>query len=144
MPVTTEQAVYDYAMSMVGKPYLWGGDDPMGGLDCSGLVIELLKALGAAPEQDMTAQGLFKFFQDRSDFNKQTFGSLAFYGRDVQNISHVAFCLSNRLVVEAGGGGSRITTLSEAIKYNAYVRVRPITYRKDLVFVLRPLYKIID
>ncbi len=136
--------LYDYAMSMVGKPYLWGGDDPMGGYDCSGLVIELLKSVGAAPQQDLTAQGLFKFFQDRSDFNKKTFGSLAFYGKSTSDINHVGFCLNPSLVIEAGGGGSKVTTIGEAMRANAYVRIRPIDFRRDLVFVLRPYYKLFE
>ena len=39
-------------------------------------------------------------------------------------------------MIEAGGGGSRVTDLENAIKYNAFVRVRPIARRSDLVAVI--------
>ena len=34
-----------YAMAFIGTPYVWGGDDPMGGFDCSGFCIEVLKGV---------------------------------------------------------------------------------------------------
>jgi len=30
--------------------YLWGGDDPLAGFDCSGFVIEILKSVGILEE----------------------------------------------------------------------------------------------
>jgi hypothetical protein len=43
-------------------------------------------------------------------------------------------------MVEAGGGGSDTITDEVAIKRNAFVRIRPIRYRKDFQQVIMPMY----
>jgi len=46
------------ALSYLGTPYVWGGDDPSG-FDCSGFVIECLKSAGILNErEDYTAESL--------------------------------------------------------------------------------------
>ena len=48
------------ALSNLGTHDIWGGDDPSG-FDCSGFVIECLKAVGLLSEQeDYTADGLYR------------------------------------------------------------------------------------
>ena len=42
----TGQGLVDAAMAYVGVPYVWGGEDPATGLDCSGLVQRSLADLG--------------------------------------------------------------------------------------------------
>lgn len=124
--------IYDYAMSFVGKPYLWGGDDPMTGFDCSGLVVEILQAMGSINHgSDYTAHDLYRLFE-HSCISSPELGVLAFYG-SVAKITHVGFCLDDRLMLESGGGGSRTTTLQAAIDQNAYIRIRPFDSRSDLV-----------
>lgn len=130
--------LYDYAMSFVGLPYRWGGDDPMEGFDCSGLAIELLQAQGKFPHgQDSTAQGLYDRFKDKK-WNVPTFRCLAFFGRGTNVITHVAFCLDGLSMLEAGGGRASTTSKEAAIAQNAFIRVRPIESRKDLVGFVFP------
>ena len=43
------------AESLLWTPYKWGGDDPSG-LDCSGMMVEVLKSVGALPR--IAAMGL--------------------------------------------------------------------------------------
>jgi cell wall-associated NlpC family hydrolase len=129
-----------YALSFVGLPYIWGGDDPILGFDCSGLVQEILASAGMDPPGDQTAQGLYNFFEKTSAYNKYGLGALAFYGESVTKITHVAFMIDTYRVVEAGGGGSSSKTANDAAKLNAYVRVRLVKHRKDLVAVLKPTY----
>lgn len=129
--------LYDYAMQFVGKPYMWGGDDPLAGFDCSGLAIELLQAAGVLPPKyDTTAQGLFLRCRGTDGIvTTADFGYLAFYGANEEKITHVAFCMDNYFMLEAGGGGSETLTIEDAIKQNAYIRLRPIRSRKDLVAI---------
>lgn len=112
----------------------------MAGFDCSGLVQELLAAAGEDPPGDQTAQALYDYFCNNGKINTWGAGSLAFYGTDLKHISHVAFCLDERVCIEAGGGDSTTTSISQAIKMAAFVRIRPIKRRKDFLVVIKPYY----
>lgn len=130
--------LYDYAMSFVGLPYIWGGDDPINGLDCSGLCIELLKSAGVFPHaEDTTADGLYRYFAAQRT-KSPMFGTLVFFGSD--HPTHVGFCLNASTMLEAGGGGSKTTSRADAALQNAFVRIRPISNRKDLIGYAHPPY----
>lgn len=129
-----------YALTFAGKPYIWGGDDPLRGLDCSGLVQEILASVGMDPSGDQTAQGLFDVFEKTGRMGVYGPGSLCFFGSSYRAISHVAFALDTYRMLEAGGGGSKTQTLADAVAQNAYVRVRLIKNRKDLQAVIMPQY----
>lgn len=129
-----------YAWSFVGTLYRWGGDDPTG-WDCSGLCIEILSSVGEAPPQDTTAQGLYDYFLPRSRHTGVCPGALVFYGRRIDKITHVAFCITDLCVIEAGGGDRTTTTETKAAEQNAFVRVRPAYARKDVAAILRPAYR---
>lgn len=132
-----------YAMSFVGTPYRWGGDDAMAGFDCSGLVQEILASAGIDPVGDQTAQALYNYFDIHGSHNVWGPGALAFYGESVTKITHIAFCIDQFRMIEAGGGGSKTNTLDDAIKQNSYIRMRLIKARKDLVSVIKPRYTLI-
>jgi Cell wall-associated hydrolases (invasion-associated proteins) len=76
---------------MLGLPYIWGGSNPLTGMDCSGYVQEILAAGGVDPKGDQTAQGLFDFFSTNGLIGAKGAGSLAFYGKSPKAITHVAF-----------------------------------------------------
>lgn len=131
----------EYALKFVGRPYIWGGDGSGkcgGGFDCSGLVLECLWALGVVPSGDKTAQGIHDAIMDKSGHVVPRMyvaaNDLLFFGKDTKHITHVAVALDNCLMVEAGGGGSKCTSPD---KSTGMVRVRPISWRKDLVAALR-------
>lgn len=123
----------DYAWRWVGKPYIWGGDDPSG-FDCSGLVVECLKGVGILKEpEDLTANGLMR------RFNKvvaPTEGCLAFRIDNAGHAEHVVICIGNGLYIGADGGGSGTTSDAAAWKANAFVKMRPLSKYdpKHLVF----------
>ncbi len=134
----TNIVLYDYAMSFLGLPYIWGGDDPIKGFDCSGLVLEILQAVGVFPHgQDTTAAGLRTYFTDGRTESPR-FGSLVFFGST--HPTHVGFCLNHLVMLEAGGGGSKTHTPADASAQNAYVRLRPIKNRKDCLGFANPPY----
>lgn len=140
--VDSQMAVLiEYAWKMVGKPYIWGGDDPILGFDCSGLVIELLKAVGEFPlHMDANAQGLYYHFEAKGKIGHAEMGALVFYGKDLNSITHVSMIIEDGFVLEAGGGGSKTKTVDDAIKQNAFIRVRPLNHRQDIVAIIYPPY----
>ena len=129
----------DYAMQHVGLPYRWGGDDPMRGYDCSGFVQEILASVGEDPAGDQTADSLYRHFSRYGKLQQPDAGALAFFGSGTK-ITHVTFCIDNFRMIEAGGGGSKVKTVEDAARQNAYIRVRPISLRSDLVETIMPDY----
>jgi len=121
---TDAELAVKYAMAFVGTQYRWGGDDPMAGFDCSGFVIEVLKGVGYLPYNgDWRAFELFEMFRE---VDNPTIGVLVFWGIGKDQIGHVELCISDKIAIGAGGGDRKVMTTQDAIKYNAYVRLRPI------------------
>lgn len=130
----------EYAWHFVGRPYIWGGDDPMRGFDCSGLVQEILASVGMDPKGDQSAQAMFEFYLSVSEREMRGPGALVFYGLRPDKITHIAFMIDDQHIIEAGGGGSKTLTEKDAIEQNAFVRIRPWNHRKDIVAILMPVY----
>jgi cell wall-associated NlpC family hydrolase len=130
----------DYAMSFLGLNYRWGGENPITGFDCSGLVQEILRSVGMDPVGDQTAQALYNHFERTAEHGERAPGALVFYGSHLTKITHVAFMIDEFRVIEAGGGDSRTKTKDDAAIQNAFVRIRPYNLRRDLLVVLRPAY----
>ena len=59
---------------------------------------------------------------------------MLFFGKDLQHITHTALAISDGLMVEAGGGGSKCKTPATS---TGMVWVRPISWRNNLVAALR-------
>jgi len=118
--MTERDIATQIAFHYIGTPYKWGGDD-FSGFDCSGFVIELLKSVGLfSRKEDTTALGLSRMYQK---IGKPEEGCLVFYGNP---ISHVEYCYNSNLSIGASGGGSKTLTLEDAIKQNAFIKMRPI------------------
>lgn len=129
------------AMQFVNIPYIFGGKSALIGLDCSGLVCELLGAVGVIPRNaEYSSQELYDLLKTKSVDGEIALGAVAFYGADIKNIHHVGMLLDINFIIEAAHGDSTTTTLDEAQKKNAKSRVSRLNYRSDLVAVLRPRY----
>lgn len=127
-----------YLMAHIGIPYKWGGDDPMEGFDCSGAVQEWLAYWGLDPKGDQTAHALFShFWDDDENSTERGLGSLAFYGTP-NKITHVAMMIDDERVIEFAGGGSNVRNYDDAVRENAFGRVRLLNNRNDLVAVIKP------
>lgn len=125
------EIMLEYAMRFVNLPYIWGGQSPFLGYDCSGFVQECLASIGKDPRGDQTAASLYNYLKvyTRPDILRR--GSILYFGKSKDKITHVALALSPRIMIEAGGGGSKTLTAEDAKALDARVRVRPI--RNDLV-----------
>lgn len=134
------QILIQYALQFVGVPYKWGGASPLEGLDCSGLVQVILRSAGEDPVGDQTAQALYTAFEKTGRYGVCAPGSLAFFGKDLKHITHVAFCLDGYRMIEAAGGGSTTVDMKTAIKQEAFVKVSLIKSRSDLVAFIKPSY----
>lgn len=135
-----------YLCKWIGEPYMWGGDDPIVGFDCSGLAMEVLTAVGTYQRGgvDKTANGIYLDFKDNLK-KKISAGFLVFWFNKVGRVVHVAMAIDDLFIVHAAGGGKKVKTLKAAIRYNAFikmdrfdeiVRIRKKKYNQD--------YKICD
>ena len=130
----------DYAIQHCGVPYRWAGNNPLTGFDCSGFVQWLLRSVGLDPPGRQTSQTLYDHFEATSERNSFTLGALAFYGKSVREVAHVAMLLDEYQVVEAGGGDHLTLTLEDAAAKDACVRIVLLNGRPDLVAILKPRY----
>lgn len=143
--MNTLETLIDYAKRFIGKPYLFGGDDPVYGFDCSGLACELLRLTGLVPYNfRANAQGIHDFLIKLPGIHQfpspSGAGSFVFFGKDLKSIVHVGFCIGGNFMVEAGGGDSTTTSEEVASKRNAFVKIRRVSYRKDFLVSVLPEY----
>ena len=126
----------EYISHFMGLPYVWAGDDSIAGFDCSGLVVEYLKSFGAiAGNADYTADQLYRMFEDKK-VSSGRIGAMVFFGKT--KAWHVGICINSLLMIEAGGGGKKTKSRKDAIKQNAFVRIRPINRRPNILGYFDP------
>ena len=132
MAITKRELAVKYLWHWLGIQYSYGGNDSLEGFDCSGLVIEALQSVGILPHVfDETAHGLYLKFKDNlAEGNKVRPGNLVFWFRNGR-ARHVMMLYTYGYVIGACGGGSDTKTTKDAIRDNAFVKMRPITYAGD-------------
>ena len=142
MPRSQREAAIEHGQEFIGEPYYWGGQGPMG-LDCSGLMVEILRATGLiGRKNDYTAAQLYMLFHSKLVPRPTASpGMMVFFGNDVEHITHVGMVVEvledqTVLVLEAAGGGSGVDTPEEAQKKDAMVTIRPM--RSDAIAVVDP------
>ena len=128
----------NYIKRWVGTPYIWSGND-FSGFDCNGLAHEYLQSVGIEKNgYDCTAHQIYLNLKEGRSTNGVPYtGCLVFWFKPSGKVNHVAILINNYQVIEAAGGGSETKTIKDAIRDNAYVRIRPLNYRGGN-------YKIID
>jgi murein DD-endopeptidase len=130
-----EKAVW-YISQFIGLPYRWGGDDAIAGFDCSGLIMEVLQGVGLElPADDKTADMLWQRYQVYEVATPYP-GCLALWFNGEGRAVHVEMMIDNDHTIGASGGGSKTLTREDAIRQNAYCKMRPLAHRGG--------YKIVD
>ena len=129
------------ALSFLNVPYKYGGKNPIAGIDCSGLVSEILRSAGVIPlKGELNAQELFNLLEPTASQNVYGMGSVVFYGESVTKINHVAFCLDSYRMIEAGGGSPLCLTVQDAAHQSAFVKIRLIKCGLNIAAILKPRY----
>ena len=95
----TANELVSYATNLIGTPYVWGGNTPAQGLDCSGLLYYIQKKAGSEVE-DMSASG-YSMIGKNIDIGQKKPGDFLFFGRPV---SHCAIYVGNGYMIESRGG----------------------------------------
>lgn len=130
-----------YGLGFLGQPYRWGGDDPIHGFDCSGLVIEILIAAGILPHGfDATAEGLLLALKGNGapEIPASRAGAIVFFKNAAGRVTHVELGLPGLLLLGASGGGSTTDDLEDAAARNAFVKIRPWGYRAEQTVIVDP------
>jgi cell wall-associated NlpC family hydrolase len=96
----------DWALAQVGTPYIWGGESPGVGFDCSGLVQAAYKVAGIS---------LPRVAQDQFDAGPQLPpgaplepGDLVFFGDGPGAVDHVGLVVSPGVMVDAPYTGADV------------------------------------
>lgn len=104
--------VVDWAMSQLGKPYVWGGSGP-NGYDCSGLTMRAYEQIGISLPHSSSAQRNYGTTVSLSALQP---GDLVFAP------GHVAIYIGNATVVHAPTFGSSVRTMP--IEYMDFTTAR--------------------
>ena len=138
MAITKRELAVKYLWHWLGTPYSYGGDD-FSSMDCSGIVIEILQSVGILPHQyDNTAHGLYLKYKDNLvEGDKVRPGCLVFWFRNGK-ARHVMMLYTYGYVIGACGGGSDTKTTKDAIRDNAFIKMRPIGYDGDSYKICDP------
>lgn len=95
----TANELVENAKELLGVKYVWGGNTPQSGLDCSGLLYYIQKKAGSEVG-DLTASGYSKLGA-RIPIGEQKLGDFLFFGTPV---THCAIFIGNGYMIESRGG----------------------------------------
>lgn len=137
----------EYAEKFIGAPYIYGANGA-GAFDCSSFVSEVLMAYGWLPNKaNYSAQMIHD--KMRMSLGSVTAvmkgkayapGDILIFGKEFfKGVSHVELAYNSEMWLGCAGGDSTTTTIEEARRIGAMVRLRPAGYRLDLMAAWRIL-----
>jgi len=126
------ERMVEYALSFLGTPYYWGGDDSFF-MDCSGFLVEIGKSIGLHPHKyDNNAHGLWEYFRKgERELNEVTRpGDHVFYFKD-DYAAHVELAVNESQVIGASGGGRPQFDLYYEMKKDAHLSAHYGQYSRE-------------
>ena len=123
---TSANKVISYAKQFLGKPYIWGAQEP-NGFDCSGFTYYVFKnAAGITLPRTSSAQSKYGTYVSKSNLKA---GDLIFFdtvGPNNGAVTHVGIYIGNGQFIHAASGQGKvvINNLNSTYYVNAYVNAR--------------------
>ncbi len=119
---TSGQAIVNEAEKYLGTRYVYGGNSPSTGFDCSGLVQYVCKNVGVSVNRSSKSQYSNGYAVSREDLQP---GDLVFFSKG-NGISHVVIYAGDGNVIHSPQPGKSVcyTTLSYICSYSNYVGAR--------------------
>lgn len=121
-----ETSLTDYARSLLGSPYKYGGNSPESGFDCSGFVGHVFRHV-AGIELPRSSHEISQYGQviDRDELSP---GDLVFFNTSHRKFSHVGIYLGGEQFIHSpsSGGNVRIDVLSNVYWHRNYNGARRI------------------
>jgi cell wall-associated NlpC family hydrolase len=96
----------DWALAQVGTPYIWGGETPGVGFDCSGLVQAAYKVAGITLPR--VAQDQYDATTKLGPDGPLQPGDLIFFGGGPTDVTHVGLYIGNGQMVDAPHTGADV------------------------------------
>lgn len=99
-PISAEvgESITNYAKQFLGYPYVYGGNDLYTGVDCSGLVQQVLKTFGILMPRTAQAQSSVGAWVDEAYIQA---GDLVFFGPSSEVITHVGIYIGDGEIIHA-------------------------------------------
>jgi cell wall-associated NlpC family hydrolase len=101
--IAVPKSMLEYATSLIGTPYKWGGTDADSGLDCSGFVLEVIKKAPVSAQLPRTAREMSKQGEKVGKGELKP-GDLVFFNTRRRPFSHVGIYLGDDSFVHAASG----------------------------------------
>ncbi len=96
----------DWALAQVGTPYIWGGETPGVGFDCSGLVQAAYKVAGITLPR--VAQDQYDATIKLAPGDPIQPGDLMFFGQSTSDVTHVGIYIGGGQMVDAPHTGADV------------------------------------
>ena len=96
----------DWALAQVGTPYVWGGETPGIGFDCSGLVQAAYKVAGITLPR--VAQNQYDATTKLEPDDPLQPGDLLFFGGGPNDVTHVGIYVGSGQMVDAPHAGADV------------------------------------
>ncbi|QXJ38743.1 putative peptidoglycan endopeptidase LytE precursor [Parageobacillus caldoxylosilyticus] len=103
------------ASELLGKPYVWGGQTPEVGFDCSGLIVYLFKKQGISLPRTVAT-----IWNVGTPVSSPSVGDIVFFNTSQSGPSHAGIYIGNRQFIHSGSStGVTISSLD-----NSYWKAR--------------------